>query len=118
MSLVNGDVTIRAGSQDYITWQLLQEDGVSPVDLSTANEVALRLKNKKDKTTKSFSTIDVPQKFLLEDAENGKIQLRPAADDFPLAAQYDFYVDVIDSIGSHPIPEDQNYKLKVIDKIS
>lgn len=112
---VSGDVTIRATSQDYIDWQLLQEDGTTPISLESAISVTLRLQNKVDKSVIEFKTTDDPQKFFITDATNGKVQLRPAADDFTSIASYDFHIIVIDSIGNHPVPEDRDYTLQVID---
>ena len=111
-----GDLSIRAGSQDYKTWQI-QEDGVA-VDLSAATSAILRMREKNSGTTKVFSTDDATQKFFISDASNGKVQFRPAADDFTEAATYYFYVDFVDSIGVHSVAENKNYVLKISDKIT
>ena len=114
MSEVTGDLIITAGSQDYITWQLLQDDGVTAIDLSAATKVELKMTNLDTGAAKNFATDDVPKKLFITDAANGKIQLRPAADDFPAAARYEFYIVFTDAIGGHPVPEDKRYEFRVI----
>lgn len=112
---VSGNVTIRTGSQDYIDWQVLQEDGVTPISLAGVTSVTIRFQNKIDDTVIEFKTTDVPQKLFITDAPNGKIELRPTITDFTAVAMYRFHIIVIDSVGNHPVPEDQDYTLDVID---
>jgi len=115
MDIVSGDVTIRTGSQDYIKWQLLLEDSVTPISLAGADDVIIRFKNKTDDTIVEFKVTDNPQKFFITDAANGKIELRPAVGDFTTIASYKFHIIPVDSVGNHPIPEGRDYTLQVID---
>jgi len=112
---VIGDVTIRAGSQDYIEWQLLQEDGITPISLVSATSVTLRFKHKVSDAVTEFKTTDNPQKLFIKDAADVEIQLRPAVADFTVVGSYKFHTIVVDGIGNHPIPEGENYTLQVID---
>jgi len=114
VATVNGDVTIRAGSEDPITLQLLEDDGVTVIDLTGITALTLRLKDVNAETAKTF----VDPKFTVSDATNGKVKLEQVAADFPSATKYEFYVSFKDSGGkTHVVPEDKNYVLKVIDKI-
>ncbi len=117
MPTVNGDVEIKAGSEDYIDLQLLQDDGVTPVDLSAATSVELRLRNTADQVIKTFATIDASPKLFIIDAAQGKIQLRQKAVDFPGAAIFEYYIVINDAIGAHPVPDgDKLYSLRVVAK--
>jgi hypothetical protein len=109
-----GDLTTKVGNQDYLTWQTLQEDGVTAIDLSAATGVTLSLKNLADDAVTEFKTTDVPQQLFITDVSNGKIQLRPAASDFSAKAVYSLEIIVVDSIGNHNIPNDKYYTFKVI----
>jgi hypothetical protein len=116
MALVEGDVTIRVGSEDYVDLQLLQDDGVSPVNISGATKVELRLRSRDgEETIKKFADDDVPQKLYVTDAEQGEIQLRQVAADFATIMDYDFFVVITDSIGNHPVPEDKFYTWSAVE---
>jgi len=112
---VVGDATIRVGSQDYMKWQLLQEDGVTPISLAGVTSVSIRFQNKEDLTVVEFKTTDNPQKFFITTASTGKVELRPAVGDFTAIASYHFHIIVTDSVGDHPVPEGKDYTLQVID---
>ena len=112
---VSGDVIIKATSQDYIRWQLLEEDGVTPISLVAATSVKLRLKDKITDAVIEFKSDDDPQKFFIVDAATGLVELRPAAGDFTSIASYSFQSILVDSIGEHYNPEDKNYTLQVLD---
>lgn len=115
MPETKADIVIRATTEDYISWQVLKEDGTTAISLAGADSVTLRLKNKLNDTVTEFKTTDNPQKLFVTDAANGKFELRPAAGDFPSESSYDFHIIVTDSIGNHPVPENKNYTLRVID---
>lgn len=113
--LVSGNVTIRATSNDFVGWQLFQEDGVTPIDISAATLVTLRLEKRDDNAVTEFKTSDIPQKLFITDATNGKVELRPASDDFPVKSSYKFHIIYTDSAGDHPVPENIDYTFQVID---
>lgn len=114
--MANGDIVTRVGSQDYVTLQLKSGDPATAIDLSAAIYVVLHLESEIE--TKCFSTADVSPKLYIIDALEGQIQLRPAASDFDSVDIYKYYVDIVDSVGSHPVPENINYEWKVIDNIT
>lgn len=118
MPTVNGDVTQRAGSQDFIDWQLLQSDGSTAIDLTNATKATLRLKNTDTGDTKAFATDDVSPKFFITTAADGKVELRPATTDFASAGEWEFYVDYVDANGIHSVPEHKNYTMRIIEKIT
>lgn len=118
MPTVDGSVTVRAGSQDYTEWQLLEEDGSTVIDLTNATKATLHMKNKNTGAVKEFATDDATQKFFIKTAAQGKVELRPATTDFPLAAEFEFYVSFVDNIGVHAVPEHKNYIFSVINEIS
>lgn len=114
MGTVNGDVTIRVGSEDPITLQLFEDDGITAINLTGITLLTLRLKEVSTGTVKTFTGA----KLTVTDAGNGKIQLAQVAADFPSATIYEFYVSFTDS-GSkaHAVPENKNYIWRVVEKI-
>jgi len=117
-TIVDGNANLTAGTQDYKSWQLVDEDGVTPISLAGITSITLLFINRDDGTTKSFINTGASPKLFITDAVNGKIQLRPAVTDFPVKASFLFYVEIIDSIGVHAVPEGKRYIFTVIDKIS
>lgn len=114
MAPVNGDVTIRAGSEDPIILQLFEDDGVTAINLAGITLLTLRLKEDGTGTVRTFTGA----KLTITDAANGKIQLAQVAADFPSATKYEFYVSFTDSGGkAHAIPENKNYIWRVEAKI-
>jgi hypothetical protein len=110
MATVDGNIILRSGSEDPVILQLLQDDGVTPIDLAGISNLTLRLKNISDGTAKTFTGA----KLTVADADNGKIQLAQVAADFPAAAVYEYYVTFTDSGGkAHAVPEDKNYTWRV-----
>lgn len=117
--LVDGTVFVRAGSVDYVSLQLFQEDGTTPISLVGIIRAILRMKsNNKDDSTKSFQSDGVSPQIVFTDEINGKLDYRPVANDFTIKGTWIYYVDIIDSLGSHPVPEHKNYAWNVLDKIS
>lgn len=114
MATVNGDTQLRAGSEDPLTWQLLEDDGVTAINLTGITLLTLRLEEEDTGTVKIFTGA----KLTVTDAANGKIQLAQVAADFPSATRYEFYVSFTDSGGkAHAVPEDKNYIWRVTAKI-
>lgn len=119
MATVNGDVTIRVGSEDPVTLQLLEDDGVTPLNQANGGLVnitllTLRLKEEDTGTVKTFTGA----KLTVTDVANSEIQLAQVAADFPSATRYEFYVSFTDSGGkAHAVPEDKNYIWRVTAKI-
>ncbi|MFH2002317.1 MAG: hypothetical protein ABIK28_21780 [Planctomycetota bacterium] len=113
---VEGSATIRAGTQDYKQWQFLESDGETAIDLTDVTEVVMRLKNETTGTVTEISTEDAPTALeILSPATDGKVQLRPSPTVFSGQATYRFHFILTDSVGAHPIPEDHDETLKVID---
>lgn len=118
MPILNGNVTMRAKSQDYKILQIFEDDGVTPINLTNATVAVLRLKNIRTGGIKVFSTEDIPKLLFFLDRTLGKIQLRPSVDSFPIAEKYNYHLSFTDSIGEHPAPEDKNYSWDVIERIA
>jgi len=113
--LVDGSVTIRAGSYKYIEWQLFHDDGVTPFDLTLMTKVTLRLKHAATGAVTEYATDDVSPQFFVTDDEGGQIQLRPEGD-FDAVAEYVFHFVIEDGNGDpHHVPEDHDEVFRVID---
>lgn len=114
MATVNGDVTIRVGSEDPITLQLFEDDGVTAINLTGITLLTLRLKEDGTGIVKTFTGA----KLTVTDAANGKIQLAQVAADFTSATKYEYYVSFTDSGGkAHAVPENKNYIWRIEEKI-
>ena len=106
MATVNGSVLIRAGSEDPVTLQLLDDDGATPIDLTGISLLTLHLKNI---ATGTVTTI-TGGKLVVLDAATGKIKLSQAAADFAAAARYEYWVSFKDGPNKMLyVPEDKNY---------
>lgn len=116
-SIEEGNITIRAGSVEYVPWQVLNKND-EVVDISGATSAVLRLINIITGSTKTFSTNDSPQKFYITDVLTATVELRPDEDDFPSEASFYFYIDFVDSNGPHSIPDDMNNTLQILAKIA
>ena len=104
--LKDGNIPLRAGSMDYIPLQLTNDDGTTPIDLSSAIKVELRFKGKKDKEVKIFSSDDDPQKLFVTDEVNVILELRQESTEFPDAALHGMYIIVYDEGGKPcPVPD-------------
>lgn len=113
MATVNGNITIRVGSEDYVDIQLLQEDGVTPIDLTVATKAVMKLVDL-DGNIKKFATNDPSPKLFFDDIRTtGKLQLRQTGSDFSAAAAWRYYVEIWDSVGLHPVPERKEYSFTV-----
>ena len=115
MPTVSGNVTIRAASQDTVTWQLVQSDGSTVIDLTNATAAALRMVNNSGERKEFLTT---GSKFAISDAANGKVKLSPATTDFTETGDWQFYVEYTDSSGIHTVPENKNDTLRVIANIA
>lgn len=116
MVKVVGDIETKIGSQNYITLQLVQEDGITPISLLAAVSATFQYVDVADDTIKvNFNTTDNPQKFFITDAANGKVELRPAVDDFTVKGLFRYHVIIIDSVGPRPAPVGGFYTLEVMD---
>ena len=103
---VDGDVKIRAGSEDPITLQLLDDDGTTVIDLSGATDLTLHMKN----TVSGDISSITGAKLVVSDAANGKITLSQVAADFPVAANFIYFVSFTQVSKARKVPEDVNYK--------
>lgn len=109
MATVDGNITIRVGSEDYQDIQLLEYDGVTPIDLTGATKAVMKLMDM-DGNTKKFATDDAsPKLFFDADLTTGKLQLRQEGDDFTTEIVWKYYVEIWDGIGLHPVPEGKEY---------
>ena len=115
MGTVSGNVIVRAESEDPITWQMLKDDGVTPIgDLTGITDLTLRLIDVKSQVAKLF----VDPKFIVSDALESEVTLKQVKTDFPLATLFEFYTSFTDGVGNgKAVPEDKNYTFRVIAKI-
>lgn len=111
MATVSGDAKLRVGSEDPLTWQLLEDDGVTPINLTGITVLTLRMKNRSTGAVKLF----IDPKFTVTDAANGKVKLEQVAADFPAVATFEFYISFKDSAGKpHAVPDSsKNYIFRV-----
>lgn len=111
MATVSGDTKLRAGSEDPLTWQLLEDDGTTPINLAGISALTLRMKNRDTGAAKLF----VDPEFTVIDAARGKVQLEQVAGDFPAVATYEFYISFTDSTSkAHAVPDSpKNYIFRV-----
>ncbi len=110
-ALVDGTVYTVVGDQDYIDLQIVQADGVSPRDLAGNTNIKVRLLQIVDKTTIIFDIIGNSKVEVLDEA-NGQIRIKQAGDEYTQQAEYTYYIDVIDNIGSHAIPMKEELRQK------
>lgn len=111
MATVIGDTQLRVGSEDPLTWRLLEDDGTTPIILTGISALTLRMRDKSSLAVKLF----VGPKFTVIDAALGKVQLEQVAADFLAVATYEFYISFTDS-GSkaHAVPDSpKNYIFRV-----
>lgn len=111
MGTVNGNVTLRAGSEDPITLQLLDDDGTTPIDLTGASVVTMHLRN----TATQVVTILTGASLVVSDAGLGKITLSQVAAVFPDQANYEYYISFSQDGKARKVPEDINYSWIVTD---
>ncbi len=101
MGTVNGDVEISLGSEDPVTLQLLEDDGVTPVDLTGITVLTLFMRDTEDGTLK-----EITSNLAVSDASNGKITLSQVAADFPATALYRYKIKFVDAGGKqHFVPD-------------
>jgi len=117
MQTVDGNTIIRVGSEDPVIWNLLQDDGETPIDLTGQTSVELRLEQLESPfTVKSFSTGG--GKISVVSEANGQVKLSQVAADFDIATSYKFYFKyILADTKVRFVPENINYKLTVIDDI-
>jgi hypothetical protein len=92
MATVNGDVEITLGSEDPITLQLLEDDGVTPINLSQITGLTLYMRDTDDGSLKEITG----ERLEVTDMDNGKIKLSQIAADFPVAASYRYKIKFVD----------------------
>lgn len=101
MGTVNGDVEITLGSEDPITLQLLEDDGVTPIDLTGITELTLFMRDT-DGDLKEITGANL----VVIDAVNGKIKLSQVAADFLIATSYRYKIKFLDAGGKqHFVPD-------------
>lgn len=107
MLLVSGNFSLRVGSVDKKRWRLIQGLNNDPIDLSSATSVVLRMEDIDTGEQKTFSSGGPsPQFIIFGDPVNGEVEFSPEEDDFTSPATWNFYIDVVDVDGSHPVPEE------------
>ncbi len=113
MATVNGNIIHRIGSQDYRDIQLMREDGVTPINLTSVINAVLKMQNL-DGAIKTFDTSDInPKLFFDDDRATGKLQLRQSESDFIVVTIWKYYVELWDDDGMHPVPEGKEYSFTV-----
>ena len=101
MGTVNGDVEITLGSEDPITLQLLEDDGVTPIDLTGITALTLFMRDKNGDLKEITGA-----NLVVTDALNGKIKLSQDAADFTVAASFRYKVKFLDAGGEqHFVPD-------------
>jgi hypothetical protein len=115
MATVNGDVEITLGSEDPITLQLLEDDGVTPIYLAQISELTLYMRNTDDGSLKEITG----EKLVVTDMDNGKIKLSHDAADFPAATSYRYKIKFVDP-GSkqHFVPDGSKWYMFFIHDIT
>lgn len=111
--IVNGDARLRANTNDPKSWQLLQRDGVTPIDLTGVTDVELVLVNRADKARTGFKVSDNPQKLSITDEAQGIIKFSPAVTDFTSEAVYSLFVIITDGSGKRSVPEGKEYTFTI-----
>ena len=109
--IVDGTVYTVVGDQDFIDLQILLADGVTPRDLTERTGLKVRLLHITDGTTIIFTE---GPKLVVTDQVNGEIRIKQAVDEYSQQAEYRYYVDVIDSVGSHAVPTREDLRPKWI----
>jgi hypothetical protein len=111
MGTVNGDVEITLGSEDPITLQLLEDDGITPINLTGITGLTLYMRNTDDGSEKEITGA----KLVVTDAANGKITLSQVATDFPAAASYRYKIKFDDAASkAHFVPDGSKWYLFVV----
>ena len=101
MATVNGDVEITLGSEDPITLQLLEDDGVTPIELAGITALTLFMRDKNGDLKEITGA-----NLVVLDAENGKVKLSQDDNDFPVTASYRYKIKFLDAGGKqHFVPD-------------
>lgn len=115
MGTVTGDVAISLGSEDPITLQLLEDDGVTPIDLTDITVLTLFMRETDDGTLKEITGANL----VVTDAVNGKITLSQDASDFPDAASYRYKVKFLNAGDKqHFVPDGFKWYLFTVDDVA
>lgn len=114
MSFFTGDFSLRSEDVDPKEWILRQGVNNDPIDLTNATDIEIRFKSKLDGSELVFSISANPtQVFIVGDPVNGNVKFIPLNSDFLIPEKFSFYIAVIDSAGSHSIPEGFEYNFEV-----
>ena len=117
MPFTDGSFKGRAGSKEYVSWQVRTKTG-DPANLSNVESAVLAMINRKTRATKLFALSDVVQQFFITDEANGYVEFRPKEDDFPGAAQFMFCIKFIENGGKEfTVPRGKNYYYQLISNI-
>lgn len=108
--LVNGTVYTVVGDTDPIDLQILQADGVTPRSLAGHTNIKVRLKNDADNSVIVFTKDG--GKITVLDEDEGEIRVIQAGSEYTQQSVYTYYVDIIDSAGSHIVPKRQELRPK------
>lgn len=115
---VDGNATIRQNTNDPKEWQLLQEDGVTPIDITGFTDVEMIFVNQAtDVIAFTFKVSDIPQKLSVVNATLGTLKLSPIITptiDFSVAETYKIFFRVLSGANSaSSIPEKKEYVFTV-----
>lgn len=110
--MTKDDVTIRVGSQDTLTFQLLSSQ--TAIDLTGVNYIDLFLKSSIANTTLSFRSNTTTSILTISAASTGTLQFIPTSTTFSSETVYFFYFVINDATGKDiPVPEHTEYRWKV-----
>jgi len=110
-----GNVIVKVGSVDYLNFQGVESDGVTPINITGVSEVRLELVNDLG-VSKNFSDLDNPQKLFITNASTCEIQLRPLTTDFSEKERYKGELVFVDSVGPHNVPSNSYISFTVVEK--
>ena len=113
MVRVSGNATIRAGSSDVKTYQLLQNDGITPIsNFTSATKIYMRLTNVKDGVVTELKSDDPSPKITFNNKTEATVDV--VFSDFTEPAVYKFHFRWSADSMWYPVPEDRDETLRII----
>ena len=110
--ITSGNTALRANTNSPKKWQVLESDGITPVDITGSSDVILRLIKQTDGSILEFNFAS--GKMAITDAPNGEIEFSPALTDFTEPATYGMFIIIVDSSGNKKsVPEGKEYFFNV-----
>lgn len=110
MSFFTGDFKLRVGDVEPKEWILRQGVNADPIDLTNATDIEIRFVSQLTGASKVFSIGANPTQVSIVGApEDGRVKFIPIVGDFAIPETFDFYIVIIDSDGSHSVPDNFEY---------